>query len=536
MFPLLALLACGGGPGDEPPLPSEPRIDHVDSDLLEVRPGARFSLGFDLAEVPADEAIVRLRLDHAEVAERVVPLDGGAGVVTFDELAVPVGWADGSVHFAVASIEAGAVERSSGGRPLRVSRSGLRAGLDALSEASTGPVRVRPGPAGFPDTVHVDVEAADPRPGAAARAFLEDFGGIWGLDDPAEQTATAGVRTFEDGEDVVVFEQRHLGWFVEGAELRVQLRDGRIRRVTADLTADRPSDATPAVAFRDVVPPADAWSATSSPQLVWIEPRLWSGGLLDGDRYASAGLTLAWKAAWSERSDRRYTVYHDARTGVVLSIESHQHECGSSDKDLETFDANNSVSNSCFIWDYYDVDSWCTESGCDGGTPAYVRDLHDNADRTYEWFHHHLCRRSYDGDDTQFETFARYDGQSWNNAAWMSGDWCDIAVFGPGWTPLDTVAHEFTHGMIHDVAGIRYRGESGALNEHIADFFGGWVNGSYQRDDSGTRLQPERRPVRLHPRRCLQRQQRVRGDRRGAGGVRSRLRLGRGRTGCGRRR
>ena len=39
---------------------------------------------------------------------------------------------------------------------------------------------------------------------------------------------------------------------------------------------------------------------------------------------------------------------------------------------------------------------------------------------------------------------------------------------------LDVAAHEFTHGVIDSLSPLTYSGESGALNEHIADF---WCNG-----------------------------------------------------------
>lgn len=41
---------------------------------------------------------------------------------------------------------------------------------------------------------------------------------------------------------------------------------------------------------------------------------------------------------------------------------------------------------------------------------------------------------------------------------------------------LDVAAHEFTHGVINVLSPLTYSGESGALNEHIADFFGAMVD------------------------------------------------------------
>lgn len=50
---------------------------------------------------------------------------------------------------------------------------------------------------------------------------------------------------------------------------------------------------------------------------------------------------------------------------------------------------------------------------------------------------------------------------------------------------LDVAAHEFTHGVIDVLSPLTYSGESGALNEHIADFFGAMVdNDEWQMGDN----------------------------------------------------
>jgi len=40
---------------------------------------------------------------------------------------------------------------------------------------------------------------------------------------------------------------------------------------------------------------------------------------------------------------------------------------------------------------------------------------------------------------------------------------------------IDVIGHELTHGVVDRTAGLVYRGQSGALNEHIADAFGSLV-------------------------------------------------------------
>jgi Zn-dependent metalloprotease len=66
-------------------------------------------------------------------------------------------------------------------------------------------------------------------------------------------------------------------------------------------------------------------------------------------------------------------------------------------------------------------------------------------------------------------------GQTYADAFWDGSQ----MVFGDGNTIfanptkcLEIVGHELTHGVIQWTAGLLYAGQSGALNESIADVFG----------------------------------------------------------------
>jgi hypothetical protein len=62
-------------------------------------------------------------------------------------------------------------------------------------------------------------------------------------------------------------------------------------------------------------------------------------------------------------------------------------------------------------------------------------------------------------------------GGSGSGGLWLR----DYAAFAPGDDRDDSIAHEFTHGLIDTTAGLVYRDESGAVNEHLADLFGNLV-------------------------------------------------------------
>nr|MBA2404823.1 M4 family metallopeptidase [Bdellovibrionales bacterium] len=44
---------------------------------------------------------------------------------------------------------------------------------------------------------------------------------------------------------------------------------------------------------------------------------------------------------------------------------------------------------------------------------------------------------------------------------------------------IDVVGHEYTHAVIQTSSNLKYEGQSGALNEHLADVFGAIININY---------------------------------------------------------
>lgn len=71
-------------------------------------------------------------------------------------------------------------------------------------------------------------------------------------------------------------------------------------------------------------------------------------------------------------------------------------------------------------------------------------------------------------------------GDGYNNAFWNGrqmtygdGDGQFMISLSAG---LDVAAHEMTHGVTTHTAGLKYRNESGALNEAFSDIFGALVN------------------------------------------------------------
>ncbi|MFT3860716.1 protealysin inhibitor emfourin [Micropruina sp.] len=64
-----------------------------------------------------------------------------------------------------------------------------------------------------------------------------------------------------------------------------------------------------------------------------------------------------------------------------------------------------------------------------------------------------------------------YDNAFWNGERMVFGDG-DGQIFGRFTASLEVIGHELTHGVTENTAALVYRGQSGALNEHISDVFG----------------------------------------------------------------
>lgn len=105
--------------------------------------------------------------------------------------------------------------------------------------------------------------------------------------------------------------------------------------------------------------------------------------------------------------------------------------------------------------------------------PAGV-DAHKYLETTYDYFKKTFGRNSYDNKGATIVSSVHV-GENWNNAAWngkqiLFGDG-DGKTFTTLSAALDVAAHELTHAITENTAGLQYYNESGALNESISDIF-----------------------------------------------------------------
>lgn len=112
---------------------------------------------------------------------------------------------------------------------------------------------------------------------------------------------------------------------------------------------------------------------------------------------------------------------------------------------------------------------------------------HHNAGECYEYFRNTFGRESINGqggDIISFINVGEQGGGDMDNAFW-NGQYMfygnGATAFQPLAKALDVAGHEMSHGVIQSTANLIYQGQSGAINEHIADVFGAMID----RDDWG---------------------------------------------------
>ena len=132
-------------------------------------------------------------------------------------------------------------------------------------------------------------------------------------------------------------------------------------------------------------------------------------------------------------------------------------------------------------WTVHDAGSGTTLPGVpvrSAGEPAIGDVAVDEAaagiTATLEMFAVDLGRLSHDDAGAPVSLTVHY-GQAYDNAFWdgtqlVFGDG-DGRIFERFTKPVDVLAHEFSHAVVEHTADLVYRGQSGALNESVADVF-----------------------------------------------------------------
>lgn len=137
---------------------------------------------------------------------------------------------------------------------------------------------------------------------------------------------------------------------------------------------------------------------------------------------------------------------------------------------VETYDMQNGFSYANA------VDFTNTTNNWNAGTPQdylFALDAHWGSEMVYDYYLSQHNRNSIDDNGFKLRSYIHYD-VNFGNAFWDGS----VMTYGDGstganpFTTLDIVAHEITHGLTTNTAGLIYSYESGALNESFSDIFG----------------------------------------------------------------
>ena len=106
---------------------------------------------------------------------------------------------------------------------------------------------------------------------------------------------------------------------------------------------------------------------------------------------------------------------------------------------------------------------------------------HYNAGLAYDYYEKKHGRKSLNGGDGTIISIINItdeNGKGFDNAFW-NGEYMGYGNGGTAFKPLagglDVAGHEMTHGVIEKTANLEYKGQSGAINESLADCFGALV-------------------------------------------------------------
>ncbi|MHC5263976.1 M4 family metallopeptidase [Streptomyces sp. UC4497] len=141
----------------------------------------------------------------------------------------------------------------------------------------------------------------------------------------------------------------------------------------------------------------------------------------------------------------------------------------------KTYNLNRGTSGTGTLYSGAD-DVWGNGSATNTETAA--ADAHYGAALTWDYYKNVQGRSGIRGDGVGAYSRVHY-GNAYVNAFW--DDSCFCMTYGDGTsnthplTSIDVAAHEMTHGITSNTAGLNYSGESGGLNEATSDIFGSTV-------------------------------------------------------------
>ncbi|SFJ89079.1 griselysin. Metallo peptidase. MEROPS family M04 [Streptomyces pini] len=299
-----------------------------------------------------------------------------------------------------------------------------------------------------------------------------------------EKLVVRDVVKNADGTVHTRYERTYDGLPVLGGDLVVEESPGGAVAEVAKATAAKiavPSTAaaaskkpSKAAAEGSTAPRKVVWAAGDKPVLAW--ERVVGGTQEDG---TPSELHIVTDAATGEKLAQ----WEGVHTGTGESMYSGRVSLGTSGSggsytmtdanrgNHRTYDLNGGSSGTGTLFSDAD-DLWGNGSPSNRQTAGV--DAHYGAALTWDYYKNVHGRNGIRGDGKAPYSRVHY-GNAYVNAFWS--DSCFCMTYGDGannskpLTSIDVAAHEMTHGLTSNTAGLRYSGESGGLNEATSDIF-----------------------------------------------------------------
>ncbi len=360
----------------------------------------------------------------------------------------------------------------------------------ALEKSSEGPVETRFAD-GLAEFISAEVPVGNDDAILAALAFLEDNAALFDLDDVHAELFPDRTATRE-GRTAVVFARMRDGIPVSDEHVTVLGDGASILGVSSTLRRDRAYQGrlvlSPEAARAEVgvhlAAESSKYQLLGETRAYWLPDPAEIGRLLLSYRVDALSRELTSGQVLAR------SFFVDAEEGGIVDAIEEADEAGSKDYHLK--DANHEDSITCFNMSWEQKTTWADESGMRPEYPGLPED--DPVDGTngnasinaiFDYFDASFGWTGMDGSGGSFDAYVHWNAPGTDNAQYRKH--CGNMFYGDGFATDDIVGHEFTHGVVRHTIDSPYRNQEGALNEHLADFFGSqidlnWTIGESRRD------------------------------------------------------
>lgn len=354
--------------------------------------------------------------------------------------------------------------------------------INQLSQASGGQLRVsyhdETGKVRFLGTTpdHAIAQtfpnAADVSPEMAARAFVQSYGSLFGLQNGQDELVVMKGQTEENGRSFTRFQQVYQGIPVIGAELIVQTdAQHGVLSANGEILPELALETAAAIGEGDAVETAVAKVskdyAVDPNTLSTTQPELWvyDPTILGGPACPSAASSGAWMSPASPLTPSANSCSLMPKL-VPSPSTSTKSPTPATASTMTTTTTHPSVCPA--ILSVKKV------------RPTGITDVdraYDYAGHTYNFFANEHGRDSLDGNGMTLISTTRYCPSAascpYANAFWNGTQ----MVYGNGFSAADdVVAHELTHGFTEHTSNLFYWFQSGAINESLSDVWGEFVD------------------------------------------------------------